>query len=201
MTKRDNTFVLGVPQAHELSMALDRCDWTAADVTKLSTGNLATLVKDFMNGKFGFKHQLHFPEHDPSPSIVVDGKPQQYPKPLPPEFEFDPKMLSLMQIGGIRGNGLNGRVLREQLTLFPYISLLTLEMRGYLLENTFFIPKEWKNGAKIYFMGSVKMLQGKDGRPFTFEMWWSKKSKDWFSGPVPCDEGMHFDPGDFLAYI
>jgi hypothetical protein len=146
-----NDFTLGVGQAHELEMAMNRVGgWDGALVKALSTGSKLADVRDVLLGRSEIKPVKHTIDCDADPFLPEGWKVESHKK--NGKLEWDSEKIQLYLSAGQKdGKSIEGNELQKELASKP---VLNANVLAYLLAHPELIPEEWK-GRVIFFWGTI----------------------------------------------
>jgi len=146
-----NDFAMGVGQAHELEMAMNRVGgWDATLVKQLSTGDNLAWVRNVLKGTWEAKEVNHPIDLDADPFIPDGWQVVEHEK--GGRFEWNPVNISLYLADGQKdGKSMKRDALRQALKVQKVLNANVLD---FLLKHPELIPEEWK-GKFVFFWGTI----------------------------------------------
>jgi hypothetical protein len=152
---KNDTFMIGTGQAHELALAFGRTGWTNADVKKLSEGETLADIRRVIRGEAKIEAVKHIIDLDADPLVrkgwcveshVAGG-----------QLEWDSSKVSFYLSETQKSGRIQGHELRKELA---DKDCFNANLLNYLLANPTLIPDEWKKDESgktryIFFWGTV----------------------------------------------
>ena len=145
-----NDFTLGVGQAHELEMAMNRAGgWNRALVKALSTGSNLADIRDVLLKRFEIKPIEYLINCDVAPFCPSNWKVEEHKK--GGKIRWTRELFQLYLSKKQKGSAMKGKELRKELKSKPTLNANVLD---FLLKNLHLIPEEWKNES-VFFWGTI----------------------------------------------
>ena len=144
-------FKLGVGQAHEIEMAMNRVSgWNESLVKVLCTGDNLNFVREVLFGRAEIKPVECLVDLDAAPYIPAGWKVEEHVR--GGQFKFDPaKVKPYFSKKQRYGKVIGGYDLRQELKAQPAFNANLLD---FLLKNPRLIPESWK-GKAVFFWGTI----------------------------------------------
>ncbi len=168
---KNDTFVMGTGQAHELALAFGRNGWNNAEVKKLSEGDILEHVRLLVLGQAKIEVVKHVIDLDADPHLPDGWKVEEHKK--SGQFEWDhTKVKFHLSENQTDGKSIEGNKLRKELAKEPVFNANLLD---YLLKNPLLIPEGWKkdeqgNTRYIFFWGTI--YRSSDGLLYVRFLYW-----------------------------
>lgn len=181
-----NNFALGVGQAHEMEMAMNRVGgWTAALVKMLSTGSNLADVRDMLLGRAEIVGPTTWLIDLLSPPLCPEGaKVEEHQTGNP--VKWTEGFVGLYLSDAQRGGCILGRELRKELKGKPVLNANALD---FLLKHPLLIPEEWEGEFKqVFFWGTIYRVL-LTGDLYVRCLKWSKLSGKWYESDRQLDCG------------
>lgn len=160
-------FKLGVGQAHEIEMAMNRAGgWDEALVKKLCGGNYFAQVHEALLGRAEIKQVEYLIDLDAKPYVPDGWKVEEHIE--GGEFKWNLEKVGFYWSKKQKdGNVIGGNDLRKELKNKPVFNANLLD---FLLKNPHLIPDSWK-GKAIFFWGTI--YRGSDGHLYVRCLRWN----------------------------
>ena len=173
MANDSREITLGVGQAHELEMAMNRVGgWNSALVKLLSTGDKLAELRDVLLGKSEIKEAEPVIDCDANPFVPNGWTVEEHIK--GGMLKWTKSLIALFFADGqkngkcIVGNELR-KVLKDQ-------KVLNANLLDFLYKHPKFIPEEWK-GKCVFFWGTI--YRNSDGYLYVRYLFWNGDRWDW----------------------
>ncbi len=187
-----NDFTMGVGQAHELEMAMNRVGkWDAALVKQLSTGDNLAWVRNVLKGIWEAKEANHVIDCCADPFLPEGWKVEEHQKGVP--IKWTESLVTLYIADDQKdGKWMKGDVLREVLKSQRVLNANVLD---FLLKHPELIPEEWKT-QRVYFWGTI--YRDSDGDLYVRFLCWYGDGWFWRYDWLGVDWGVSY-PAAVLA--
>ena len=148
----NDKFKLGVGQAHEIEMGMNRVGgWDESLVKILCTGDHLGLIRDVLLHRAEIKQEGYFVDLDADPMIPDSWKVEEHIK--GGQFKFDPTKVELyLDEGQKNGESIEGNNLHKKL---KRKNLFNANLLDFYLAHKKLIPESWKKGKVIFFWGTI----------------------------------------------
>ena len=172
-------FVLGVGQAHELEMAMNRVGgWNAALVKRMCEGDRFAHIREYLLNLAEIKTAEHVIDCDAAPFVPQGWKVEEHQR--GGSLKWDPRQVQFyLSPEQQNGKATRGEKLRKELAGKPVLNANVLD---YLLAHPHLIPEEWKKDEQnrtryIFFWGTI--YRDPHGNLFVRYLDWVDGRWDW----------------------
>lgn len=142
--------VMSCRQAAQLDMAAERAGATAADIDKLSQGDMMAQILPFIRGMATIQ-MINYNINLAEAPFCPEGWAVEEHQKGDAHFEWDATKMALYLDQGQKSGVVRGTELREKLTGLPVFNANLLD---YLLKCPALIPDSWK-GKTVFFWGTI----------------------------------------------